>query len=229
MIKILRHAIKNATRLCIFVFFGILFGTSVIADGTPLLWKQVSWLLVQERKVLESIGYDRLALLSGGASSEISLEATAAQQSQTRIAKIEQINAMPRVTGGAEWQCLAEALYFEARGETLNGQFAVAEVILNRRDSEKFPNSICEVVGQGTQSGKRHACQFSYKCDGLAEVFSDTASYDQVGKVARIMLDGKSRNLTKGATYYHTGAVRPKWGKRFQRTLKVGSHYFYRG
>lgn len=56
----------------------------------------------------------------------------------------------PRATGGAQFQCLAEALYFEARGESLQGQFAVAEVIMNRVDSPRFPGSICGVVNQGT-------------------------------------------------------------------------------
>jgi spore germination cell wall hydrolase CwlJ-like protein len=208
---------------------GLVIGSSAIADGTPALWTQVSTLMTDERKALQSVGNDRLELLSGTKSSKGSLQETANSKTVTRISTMAQVNALPRANGDAEWRCLAEALYFEARGESLQGQFAVAEVILNRRDSRKFPSSVCSVIGQGSKSGKKYACQFSYKCDGRAEVFSEGKAYVQVGKVARIMLDGQSRNLTKGAMFYHTGAVSPKWSRTFHRTAKVGSHYFYRG
>ncbi|MGB0800072.1 MAG: cell wall hydrolase, partial [Planktomarina sp.] len=111
-----------------------------------------------------------------------------------------------------QWRCLAEALYFEARGETLRGQFAVAEVILNRVDSRKFPNSICGVVNQGT--GRKFACQFTYTCDGRAERIGNQAVYDRVGRIARVMMDGGARQLVGGATYYHTTAVRPRWSRQ---------------
>jgi hypothetical protein len=134
---------------------------------------------------------------------------------------------MPTARGGAEWQCLAEALYFEARGESVKGQFAVAEVILNRVDASSFPNSVCGVVGQGAGNGK-YNCQFTYKCDGLAESISEPAAYDRVAKVARLMLDGEPRVLTRGATYYHTTAVSPSWSRKFTSTAQIGDHKFYR-
>lgn len=134
--------------------------------------------------------------------------------------------SQPRATGGSQWQCLSEALYFEARGETIKGQFAVAEVILNRVDSKKFPGSVCNVVNQGT--GRKHACQFSYTCDGHPEHIGDQAAWDRVSRVAKLMLDGGSRPLTKGATYYHTTAVSPKWSRQFDKTAKIGVHQFYK-
>ncbi len=139
----------------------------------------------------------------------------------------QKLASMPRARGGAQWRCLSEALYFEARGESVKGQFAVAEVILNRVDSRSFPNSVCDVVRQGTGNG-RFACQFTYNCDGKAEVFTDRRAYEQVGKVARIMLDGYPRTLTGGATYYHTTSVNPKWARAFTRTATIGVHKFYR-
>jgi len=129
--------------------------------------------------------------------------------------------------GGRQWKCLSEALYFEARGESVKGQFAVAEVILNRVDSPKFPNSVCGVVRQGTGNG-RYNCQFTYNCDGKAEVMTDRSASREVGKVARIMLDGEPRTLTSGATYYHSIAVNPKWSRTFQQTARIGVHKFYR-
>ncbi|HBQ36734.1 MAG TPA: cell wall hydrolase [Rhodobacteraceae bacterium] len=136
------------------------------------------------------------------------------------------VASQPAATGGAEWLCLTEALYFEARGESVKGQVAVAEVILNRVDSRKFPNSVCAVVNQGT--GKKHRCQFSYTCDGKAEVVNEPAAYRNVGKIARALLDGAPRNLTMGAAYYHNHTVRPSWSRVFTRTASVDGHYFYR-
>ncbi|MCR8550697.1 cell wall hydrolase [Salipiger sp. P9] len=136
------------------------------------------------------------------------------------------LSRQPKASGGAQWQCLAEALYFEARGETLKGQFAVAEVILNRVDSPRFPNSVCGVINQGT--GRKFACQFTYTCDGHPENINEPAAWDRVAKVAKAMLAGAPRALTNGATYYHTHAVRPSWSRKFTRTASIGDHFFYR-
>jgi len=136
------------------------------------------------------------------------------------------LSSQPKMSGGPQWACLAEALYFEARGESVKGQFAVAEVILNRVDSRLFPNSVCGVVKQGT--GRKFACQFTYTCDGHKEVIHEPAAYTRVGKVAKLMLDGGTRALTKGATYYHTKAVKPRWSRKFHRTATIGVHHFYR-
>ena len=125
-----------------------------------------------------------------------------------------------------QWKCLAEALYFEARGEPIEGQFAVAEVILNRVKSEEFPNSICGVINQGT--GRKHACQFSYTCDGKLERVSNLVSYDQMVRIAGVMIDGVSPPLTAGATYYHATSVWPSWARGFENTVTIGAHKFYK-
>lgn len=136
------------------------------------------------------------------------------------------IDDLPKATGGKEWGCLTEALYFEARGETVKGQFAVAEVILNRVKSGRFPDSVCGVIHQGT--GKRYQCQFTYTCDGQAETIHEPAAFARVGKVARLILDGKSKGLTGGATHYHTSNVSPRWSRVYKKTAKIGVHIFYR-
>jgi hypothetical protein len=136
------------------------------------------------------------------------------------------LDAQPDARGDAEWACLAEALYFEARGESLRGIFAVAEVILNRVDTQRYPDTVCGVINQGT--GERYRCQFSYNCDGRAETITEPVAYERVGKVARLMLDGAPRSLTGGATYYHTKAVSPRWSRVFDRTVTIDTHHFYR-
>ncbi|MFC7703933.1 cell wall hydrolase [Plastorhodobacter daqingensis] len=133
---------------------------------------------------------------------------------------------LPAQRGDEEWQCLAKALYFEARGEPVRGQFAVAEVILNRVEAREYPNTICGVVHQG--SGRKFACQFTFTCDGRPETIREQAAYQQVGKIASLMINGAPRALTDGATHFHTHAVRPRWASKFPRTATIGSHRFYR-
>lgn len=128
--------------------------------------------------------------------------------------------------GGPQWQCLTEALYFEARGEGLAGQIAVAEVILNRVDSRRFPNSVCGVVRQGAE--QLNACQFSYNCDGKPEVIADSAAWARAGRIARRMLDGRPRALTLEATHYHNTEVNPRWARKLVQTARIGEHIFYR-
>lgn len=132
--------------------------------------------------------------------------------------------SQPVPEGDAEWQCLTEALYFESRGESLDGQIAVAEVILNRVDSPLYPRSICGVVKQRGGGG----CQFSYVCDGRADRMREKTAADLAGRIARAMIDGAPRLLTDGATHFHTRAVRPGWSKRFPQTASIGAHVFYR-
>lgn len=115
--------------------------------------------------------------------------------------------------------CLAEALYHEARGEGRTGQAAVAEVILNRVDSRAFPSSVCGVINQPSQ--------FSYTIGGRKAI-GNKGVYLRVRQVAEAALAGAPRTLTGGATYFHTPAVRPSWSQRFQRTVQIGRHIFYR-
>ncbi len=136
----------------------------------------------------------------------------------------DQLLAVP-IKGGQEWECLTEALYFEARGEEIKGIIAVAEVIINRRDSNAFPNTICGVIEQG--SHKRNRCQFSYKCDGLHERFGEAEAYNIVGNLAHLALS-EPLDLTGDATFYHSKSVLPYWAEVFDQTADIGRHLFYR-
>ena len=138
------------------------------------------------------------------------------------------VDSQPKATGGDQWSCLSEALYFEARGETVKGQFAVAEVIMNRVKSNRFPATLCGVIKQGT--GRKYQCQFTYTCDGKTDVIAEHQAYERVSKVARTIIDGAEGvgNLTDGATHYHSSAVSPAWSRIYKRTAKIGVHMFYR-
>lgn len=130
----------------------------------------------------------------------------------------------PQATGDAQFDCLAKAIYFEARGEPLKGQAAVAEVVLNRVERPDFPETICGVVQQSNAGG----CQFSFVCDGIKDRIREPEAWARSTKIARAMLDGADRSLTDGATYFHTVSSRPNWSRRFEQTARIGQHMFYR-
>lgn len=188
--------------------------------------REVEALIGTENRVLASLGAERDGSL-GPQSAGAAVPRPEAQAVRQVEYDRDWLDRQPRAQGGAQLECLAQALYFEARGESVKGQFAVAEVILNRVASPGFPDTVCGVVNQG--SGKRFGCQFTYACDGRAETIAEPKAYARVAKIARAMLDGAPRALTDGATYYHTLNVHPSWSRKFLRTATIGAHHFYRG
>lgn len=186
-------------------------------DPTAAVGAQLTALLGQEHQALASIGAARLQAL-------LTPPARGAQGLRNIAYTPAWIDQQPAAKGGEQFACLADVLYFEARGDSVKGQAAVAEVVLNRVDSARFPNTVCGVVHQSNRRG----CQFSWTCDGAADVIREPRAYDRVAKVARAMLDGAPRQLTSGATHFHTPAVNPAWARQFTRTGKIGSHIFYR-
>ncbi len=136
------------------------------------------------------------------------------------------LDALPAADGGEQWKCLATAIYFESRGEPLEGQIAVAEVILNRVDDRRFPNSVCAVTNQGAGTGR--SCQFSYACDGRSDSMAAGVARDRSEKLASLMLSGRERVVTSGATYFHATYVNPRWSRQMTRTAAIGAHVFFR-
>ena len=139
---------------------------------------------------------------------------------------LSKLASLPVPKSSKQMSCLAEALYFEARGEPIKGQLAVGEVVLNRVEDPRYPNSICRVVNQGT--GRRFACQFTYTCDGKLETVFERDAHEIALKISKILLTTHDRKLTKGSTHYHSNYVNPKWSKKFERITKYGRHIFYR-
>ena len=127
--------------------------------------------------------------------------------------------------GAAALLCLTQAVYFESRGEPVAGQYAVAEVVMNRVASSQFPNNVCAVTKQDL-GPKRYDCQFSYECDGVSETMREGVARSRAERIALEVAGGGS-NLTNGALYFHAGK-KPSWAYRFTQTFKVGRHYFYR-
>jgi spore germination cell wall hydrolase CwlJ-like protein len=124
-------------------------------------------------------------------------------------------------------KCLAEAVYFEARGEAVRGQIAVAQVVMNRTFSGFYPNTVCGVVYQN----KHHhmACQFTFACDNVADVVREPDMWDRARKIAKAMLDGLIWLPEVGkSTHYHAYYVRPSWVSEMKKMYKFGVHTFYR-
>ena len=222
--------VRLTWAFCLTVLQGVTGGVSAevrvstATDPTAALDSRLTQLLGSERQALSAVRPDRLRQLTAPPRPRSTARRNGDETEITYSR--EWLKSLPRATGGNEWSCLAEALYFEARGESVRGQFAVAEVILNRVDSASYPDTICGVVNQGT--GRRYQCQFSYTCDGAKEVIRETAAHERGGKIARAMIDGAPRALTSGATHYHTKAVNPRWARSFPRTATIGVHHFYR-
>ena len=124
-------------------------------------------------------------------------------------------------------KCLTEVIYFEARGEAVRGQIAVAQVVLNRAFSGKYPDTVCGVVYQNKH---RHlACQFTFACDNNPDVVKEPDMWDRAGKIAKAMLDGQLwlPEVAK-STHYHAYWVRPSWVNEMKKMYKFGVHTFYR-
>lgn len=126
----------------------------------------------------------------------------------------------------AEENCLAKAVYFEARSESELGQLAVAKVVLNRVKDPNFPKTICGVVYQG--SDRRNSCQFSFACDGVADEVRSKPAWDRSKRIAQKAIAGdQTIRVIGAATNYHADYVRPKWAKEMRKLIKIGRHIFY--
>jgi spore germination cell wall hydrolase CwlJ-like protein len=128
-----------------------------------------------------------------------------------------------------ELYCLALNIYFEARGEPVEGQYAVADVTLNRVESSQFPDTICEVVYQCRRSSK---CQFSWvhrvRNPHNPRILEREAWHDAQLYAYEIANWNVRRGITDGATYFHANYVRPRWRHSFELTDRIGVHLFYR-
>jgi spore germination cell wall hydrolase CwlJ-like protein len=131
----------------------------------------------------------------------------------------------------SERLCLAQAIYHEARGESADGQMAVANVIINRAFSKKYPSTICGVVFQNADKG-RYKCQFTFACDGRSDMGTERTAWNRSVKMAEDAFAEFQRGqrpgvVPNGVLFYHTTAVAPKWSHTFRRVAAIGSHVFY--
>lgn len=114
-------------------------------------------------------------------------------------------------------------MYWEARGEGQQGMVAVASVVLNRVEDDRFPETVCGVVYQG---GETPPCQFSWWCDGKADHPANPAMWTESLSLAETILTERPLDPTEGALFYHNTSIRAPW--RRPLTTRIGNHIFYR-
>tara|TARA_B100001063_G_scaffold243553_1_gene274474 strand:+ start:1627 stop:2064 length:438 start_codon:yes stop_codon:yes gene_type:complete len=135
--------------------------------------------------------------------------------------------------------CLALNTYHEAKNQSMIGQIATAQVVMNRVEDSRFPNSVCEVVKQGPTRPSwedpekeypiKHRCQFSWYCDGKSDFPKNEKAWKKAQRYAYLVLYNRINiDVTEGATHYHATYVKPSWAKTKKRTTKIESHIFYR-
>ncbi len=134
----------------------------------------------------------------------------------------------PIAANPSDQQCLAEAMYYEARGEGLLGEEAIAEVVFHRMQSGRFPRTICGVVYQG--ASVRHGCQFSFTCNGEMLRPRIASAWRTANDLAGRILSGivQLGDLTGNAISFHASDIQPGWGEHLIRTIRIGRHIFYR-
>ena len=135
--------------------------------------------------------------------------------------------------------CLALNTYHEAKNQSMIGQIATAQVVMNRVEDSRYPNTVCEVVKQGPtrtswkDPSKRipvkHRCQFSWYCDGKSDIPKNRKAWKKAQDYAYLVLNNRIQiDVTEGATHYHATYVKPAWAKTKTRTARIESHIFYR-
>ena len=133
-----------------------------------------------------------------------------------------------------DYHCLASNIYWESRNQSLGGQVAVGQVVLNRVDNKRFPDTICDVVKQARYypSGNidLHDCQFSWYCDGKSDVplQKEKEFYENAFYLAVELIEDRPMDITEGATHYHSNKVNPYWADSLKRVTRIDDHIFYR-
>lgn len=126
----------------------------------------------------------------------------------------------------SEHHCLSRAIYYEARAESGVGQYAVAEVVMNRVRHHTYPNTVCGVVYEG--SHRATGCQFTFTCDGSERRAPRGRAWDRAQRIAALTLMDLAEPVTGDATHYHADYVHPYWAPSLVRTEVIGAHIFYR-
>lgn len=134
------------------------------------------------------------------------------------------LTTAPRIPDN-DIECLTQAVYYEARNESEEGQAAVAQVVMNRSRHGAYPKSVCAVVYQRNS----RTCQFTFTCDGsIGRGRVNMTAWRRAERIAREVYDGRSSvQLPKSSVNYHANYVRPSWGRRLERVRQIGAHIFY--
>jgi hypothetical protein len=213
----------------------LFFGSSLGAPGSMERWQPGEEPTVvmpgavadPDMKIMSSLPVDADGPVKIGEGISLAPKGEVNADNQRAKTPAERLGLFDEKSRAKSEKCLAEAVYFEARGEAVRGQIAVAQVILNRAFSGKYPDNVCGVVYQNKH---RHlACQFTFACDGHPDVIREPDMWDRAQKISQAMLDGRLwLPEVDRSTHYHAYWVRPSWVSEMKRNWKYGVHTFYR-
>ena len=213
----------------------LFFGTSLGAPGSIERWQPGEEPTIvmpgavadPDMKIMASLPVDADGPVKMGEGISFAPKGEVNADNQRGKTPAERLGLFDDVSRAKSEKCLAEAIYFEARGEAVRGQIAVAQVILNRAFSGKYPDTVCGVVYQNKH--RYLACQFTFACDRHPDVIREPDMWDRAQKIAKAMLDGRLwLPEVDRSTHYHAYWVRPSWVSEMKRNWKYGVHTFYR-
>ena len=217
----------------------VTFGAmAVVAVGAPLVQKRADqqrsdheWSLKAHAFVVADVEGDGVNAANGFSARRIGERLEGAPGVADRAATDSFQTFRPVHFAHAERQrrdqeCLSRAIFYEAGGEPVTGQLAVAEVILNRVRHRLYPNNVCDVIYQGSE--RTTGCQFSFTCDGAESRAPSGSRWRRSRITAKHALMGLSGPVTGDATHYHANYVDPYWAPRLVHTRTIGTHIFYR-
>ncbi len=195
----------------------------------PTVWRRkLAWYGLRDAKdslsFLAMLGLPALGI--GGIICVAYVEGTRVEPSQVEVSQREIVRAQRREN---DLQCLAENIYFEARGEPLKGQYAVAEVTLNRTMAPNFPHTICAVVHEmrWDPGRRRYVADFSWTELGALSP-DDGPAWQRALAVANAVYDDRNDPIVPGALFYHARSVKPGWARTRTAVATIGNHIFYR-
>jgi len=177
---------------------------------------------------MEDAGVQLSALEGADMGADIGAGETVTGKDNSRVLSPAQLLGLEGKPRAKAEKCLADAIYFEARGEPFKGQEAVAQVVMNRVFSGVYPNDVCGVVYQ--HAGRHLACQFTFACEGKdLNQIDEPDMWEQAKQISKDTLDGKIWLAEVGhATHYHAYWVHPSWVHEMARLYHLGVHTFYR-
>lgn len=239
MIALLAAMVPAAARAA---GLGTLAALLVGAQPQPLVLQQIAMLsplpgpvasltpapLVPHTLYSDDVDAAGTATAMTGISVMNALPKTPASDTTRMVALVTE--ALPHVLAepSGEALCLTNAVYFEARSEPLDGQLAVAQVVLDRLADPRYPKTICGVVYEHHPGTAAWACQFSFSCDTIPDVVNDPKSWLIAKAIAYVANERRVSDVTGGkATHYHSIVVAPEWSYNMPRTRGLGRHLFY--
>lgn len=206
---------------------------AVVSFGLPALQERAETQRESHEYRLKARAF--VAAQEAGSKLDRALAQLAEGRSWTHFKTFTPVHFENALRQAREQECLARAIYYEARNEPAMGQLAVAEVVLNRVSHRLYPNSVCDVVYEGTNRktglsvfGTQMSCQFSFTCDGSEREAPKGAAWSRARLLASHAMLGLSRPVTDEATHYHANYVAPHWAHRMEHTHTIGAHIFYR-